>query len=325
MIILYVALGVVAVCAAYFFFAALFTQKIAAQRPDYIDRNYDPSTPAEAFHLDGVTPFRVMSQESNVWWNQQPLERYEVMSHDGLRLVGHLLRADKPTRRVVLVLHGHQSASGEMGFIAHMFHKDLGLNVFMPDQRAHGKSEGNFYGMGYYEKYDVIRWLNAINTIFDDDCEIVLHGISMGAATVMLSAAERDIADNVVCGIEDCGFTRADQSVLAVLRSGFVALPFKRAIVAFANSLNKIRAGYSFAQSNCTEAVAHARVPLLFIHGTQDQTVPFCMLDTLYGACASKKEKLIIEGAAHGVAYFQDTGLYTKTVSDFIEKYFIVN
>ena len=325
MVYLYISLGAVALCAVLLFYAVLFTQKTVAQRPDYVDRNYDPSMPEDDFPLDGETPFRVMSREGNFWWNRQPLERYEVMSHDGLKLAGHLLRADKPTRRVALVLHGHQCASGEMGFIARMFHDDLGLHVFMPDQRAHGKSEGKFYGMGLYEKYDVIRWLNVINTIFDDDCEIVLHGISMGAATVMLSSAERDIADNVVCGIEDCGFTRADQSALAVLKANFGFIPFKRAIVSFASSLNKLRAGYLLKQPDCTQAVAHTRIPLLFIHGSKDQTVPLWMVDTLYDACTAKKEKLVIEDAQHGVAYFQNPDLYTKTVGDFIEKFFIVD
>jgi fermentation-respiration switch protein FrsA (DUF1100 family) len=323
MVFVYATLGLVVFAAVFFSVAAFFVQKTASQRPDNVDRNHDPAAPERDNKLSGETPFRKMAMESNIWWNSQELERYEVISHDGLKLVGHLLKAEKPTRRVAMVLHGHQCSSGEMGFVARMF-RGLGLHVFMPDQRAHGKSEGKFYGMGFYEKDDAIRWLNMINAVFGDDCEIVMHGISMGAATVMMTAPERDMADNVVCGIADCGFTRADEAALAVLETSFGFLPLKRMTVRFASGLNKLRAGYRLEQADCVGAVAHTRIPLLFIHGSEDQTVPFRMMDTLYGACSGQKEKLAIDGAKHGVAYFQQPELYTKTVRDFIGRFFTI-
>lgn len=325
MIFLYVFLGLVFLLLVYLAAASVFVHRLTAGRDDkYRDFNYNPATSEADFSLPGNSPFRLMSRESNIWWNKQLLERYEITSHDGLHLVGHFLRAEKATRRVALVIHGHQSCSGEMGFIAKMF-LEMGFHVFMPDQRAHGKSEGRFYGMGVLERYDMIRWLGVINEIFDSDCEIVMHGSSMGAATVMLTAAERDMADNVVCAIEECGFTRIDAAIASVLAGSYGFMPFKKLVIQIASTLTKLRAGYSFDQTNCVEAASRARIPMMFIHSTADQTVPLSMLTQLYDAHPGEKDMLIIEGAKHAVGYFSDSHKFTCAVKKFVEKYFTLD
>ncbi len=301
-------------------------QRIAGIKPKHgIDGNYHPDQSEADFLQPGNSTFKRFSREYNIWWNKQPLERLEITAHDGLKLVGYLRRADDPaSRRVALVVHGIESVAGEMGFISKMF-LALGYHVLAIDLRAHGASEGKYIGFGFYERYDIIRWLDRINQMFDDDCEIVLHGISMGAASVMMTVAERDMADNVVCAIEDCGFSKGDVELYEHLLRDYPRLPYKRAMVWVACTLQQWRAGYSFAQVDCVEAVSRSRVPLLLIHGDIDETVPFWMLDALYEAVSGEKEKLVVPGAKHAVSFLQDEKRYTAAVRNFCNRHFTVN
>lgn len=75
-----------------------------------------------------------------------------------------------------------------MAQFAKQYYK-AGFNILMPDLRGHGDSEGQYTTMGYYESVDVIDWIKEIIKK-DPDALIVLHGISMGAATVMLTTGK---------------------------------------------------------------------------------------------------------------------------------------
>lgn len=322
-ILLIVALCLAALVVLYLLVFGYVAQKTTTTRRRHErDWNFDPAADdPETFPASGPSPYRTYARDYNIWWNTQPLERYEITSHDGLKLVGHLLRASQPTRRVAFVIHGHRCVSGEMGFISKMYH-DMGYHVFAPDQRAHGKSEGNYIGMGHYERYDMIRWLNTVNEIFGDDCEIVLHGNSMGSATLMMTAGERDLADNVVCGIEDCGYTDAFASAFHHIEHDLKWVPFKRAVVSAASLFNKINAGYYLRQADCIEPLTRTLLPILFIHGTHDPVVPFWMLKDLYDAHRGDKDILVVAGAPHGICYFWDTAEYIEKTTRFIDKFF---
>ena len=305
--------------------AALLTltfimHRTAVVRDEKRDWNYDPAVDGETMRPSGNSPYRTASAPSNKWWNTQALERVECKSEDGKRLVGHLLRAEKETDKLALVLHGHRCVSGEMGFIAKIY-ADRGWNVFMPDQRAHGKSEGRYIGMGWLEKRDVLCWLHRLRELLGPDIRVALHGISMGAATTMMTVGEKDLPGNVRCAVEDCGYTDAFDSFLFHMQRDLPRLPCKKLIIALASGWNRIAGGYGFRQASSVPSLERSRVPMLFIHGTHDNVVPFEMMRTLYDACGGDKKMFIVEGAAHGVAYFHDPALYEQTVMDFVGAY----
>ncbi len=321
MVFVWILVVLAALVLLYILSVGIICQRRSVARENDIDYNFHPGVDdPDTFLLYGNTPYRVAAREGNVWWNTQKLEPYTVVSHDGLKLAGNLLRADSPdSKKVALVIHGHRCVSGEMGFIARIYH-NRGYHVLMPDQRAHGRSEGQYIGFGYFESLDMMRWLDCINGIFPD-CTIVLHGISMGAATVMMMADNPAMPANVVCAVEDCGYTNASAAIEAEARKAVPKLFFCRAFIFMAGIINLFKAHYHFARCNSLRSVRRAKLPMLFIHGTADTVVPFRMLEPLYNAHPGPKRQLIVPDALHGVAYFSDTERYEKAVFDFIEEY----
>ena len=85
--------------------------------------------------------------------------------------------------------------------------------------------------------------------------------------------------------------------------------------------MSRLRDGYDFKQASALEKVKQSRIPTLFIHGSDDELVPYSMLDKLYSAAACKKECLTVNGAGHALSSSVEPELYWNTVESFIEKY----
>ena len=70
------------------------------------------------------------------------------------------------------------------------------------------------------------------------------------------------------------------------------------------------------------EAVKHARVPILLIHGEEDGFVPFSMCREIYDACAPEKFLLTVPHAGHGLSFFYDREAYERAVGRFRDRVF---
>ncbi|SFC22097.1 alpha/beta hydrolase [Clostridium uliginosum] len=240
-----------------------------------------------------------------------------IKSFDNLRLHGYEILNYNDSHRWVITVHGYTGEGIKMGSRAKVFY-EMGYNVIIPDLRGHGKSEGNYIGMGWHDRKDIIEWTNYIIK-HDKNCEIVLYGISMGASTVMMTAGEEDLPSNVKAVIEDCGYTSAWDEFSYQLKFMF-KLP-KFPIMHAASLVTKIRSGYFLKEASAIKQVSKSNTPILFIHGDEDKFVPYFMLDKVYNAAKSKKEILIVEGAAHCKAHKINPELYWTTIKKFIDKY----
>ena len=83
----------------------------------------------------------------------------------------------------------------------------------------------------------------------------------------------------------------------------------------------KIKDNYFISEASAIKQLQKAKVPILFIHGDKDKFVPFYMLDKLYNACSSKKDKLIIKDVGHAKSESLKSDLYWNKVEDFIKPY----
>ena len=91
--------------------------------------------------------------------------------------------------RYAIICHGYGGRAECMRHRGKSFY-DLGFNILMPNARAHGDSAGDWIGMGWPERKDIIGWIYEIIRR-DKDAQILLYGESMGAATVMMTAGRR--------------------------------------------------------------------------------------------------------------------------------------
>lgn len=249
--------------------------------------------------------------EMKKWYSENGEDVY-IMS-DSFRLHGKLFK--NPGTKYALVCHGYTSKAKHMAGFVNKFHT-LGYNVLAVDARAHGDSEGTKIGMGWVERFDVIEWIKYIISL-EPDAQIILHGVSMGASTVLMASGE-ELPKNVKAIIADCGYTsewdefRQEADVLHI--------PWFPVLNA-SSAISKVRDGYDFKQASAVEQVKKSYTPTLFIHGSEDELVPYGMLNELYSAANCEKEILTIQGAGHALSSSVAPELYWNTVENFLEKH----
>ncbi|HEY9551686.1 MAG TPA: alpha/beta hydrolase [Prevotella sp.] len=238
--------------------------------------------------------------------------------HDTLHV--YYIRAAKPTNRVALLVHGYKDRALGMMHIGHMY-SGLGYNIVLPDLHGHGASSGNDIQMGWKDRLDVMRTAAVADSLFrgsESATSMVLHGISMGAATVMSVSGEQT-PPYMRCFIEDCGYTSAWDEFEGQLAEqfGLPAFPVLHA----ADRLCKARFGWSFKEASPLKQVGKCRKPMLFIHGDADTYVPYGMVHLLYNAKAAPKDLFIARGSKHARSYEDHREAYTNKVQAFLDRY----
>lgn len=251
------------------------------------------------------------------WIDDTEHETVSIKTHDSLNLYGCYIKAKKVTNKTAILIHGYTSSGIKMLSYARIYY-NLGYNILIPDNRAHGNSEGNFIGFGWIDRLDYLKWMDFILQKAGQDTQIVLHGVSMGGAAVMMLSGEK-LPSQVKCIIEDCGYTSVKEQLGYQLKQLFNLPNFP--IIYSTSLLTKIRAGYYFSEASALKQVQKTKIPMLFIHGDNDTFVPFEMVNKLYAACNSEKGILVVKGAGHGEALAKDKISYKNKVIEFIGKH----
>lgn len=263
-----------------------------------------------------VSPKDAKEKEESEKWFKENYEDSYIQSFDDLKLHAYTLKHANDTNKWAVVFHGYSSDGSQMAKYAKHFY-DTGYNVLVPDARAHGKSEGDYIGMGWHDRLDVVSWINNVISS-DKNAEIVLYGVSMGGATVMMASGE-DLPDNVKAIIEDCGYSSVWGEFSYQLQAIFNLPEFP--IMHFSSIVTKLRADFTLGEADSVKQVAKSKTPMLFIHGSNDTFVPSDMLDEVYEAANVPKEKFIVEGAGHSGAESVAGDAYWKTINNFLAKY----
>lgn len=269
-------------------------------------------TPEEAAATSG----QVLDVDISWLLNDSNYTDEYITSQDGLKLHSYHVKNQSSSNKWVITVHGYTSEGINMSSYAKKYY-DNGYNVLIPDLRSHGLSEGDYIGMGWDDRLDIISWINYILNE-DPNADIVLHGISMGAATVLMTSGE-EIPSNVKVIIADCGYTSVWDEFAYQLDDLFSLPEFP--ILNVSSIISKIRAGYFLGEASSIEQVKKSKTPILYIHGDQDDFVPYYMMEELYNATSSEKEMLTIKGAEHAKASEVDPETYWTTVNNFINKY----
>ncbi len=237
------------------------------------------------------------------------------MTNRGKRQVAFYLPANQKTNKTVIVVHGFTTNKENMKPYAMLFH-DLGYNVLVPDNESHGESQGKLIGFGWNDRKNVIAWSNML--IKDNqESQITLFGLSMGAATVMMASGEQ-LPTQIHQIIEDCGYSSVWDELKFQAKDmyGLPAFP----ILYEVSAISKVRAGFTYGEASAVKQLEKNKLPVLFIHGSKDDFVPTNMVYDLYKATRGPKELLIINGAKHAQAYETDMKKYKESVSNFLKE-----
>ncbi len=294
-----------------------------------------PSMLATKMLKVALQPTNTSRDTAEAWKNEIQEYPYVGAWRDSLRKVGDLrdtfitapdyanlhalyIKSPQNSDRTAIIVHGHTSSSVGVAHLGYMYNRDLGYNVIMPDLRLSGLSDGDHYTMGWNERKDVELWINFASELFSDTTQIIVHGVSMGAATTMMVSGDT-LSKNVKCFVEDCGYTSVWEQFRYVLAKDYhiSSLSLLKAAQKKAEKLYNL----NFKKASSEEQVKRSDLPMLFIHGDQDTYVPVKMAEQLYKAKPEPKELWIVPGATHAQSYKVAPKEYTQKIKEFANKY----
>lgn len=242
-------------------------------------------------------------------------EDVEILSQDGLKLYGRYYELHEGSP-IVLFFHGYRSSSIRDGHGIFLLCKKHGYNIMMIDQRAHGKSEGKTMTFGVLERYDVLSWIDYVEKRFGKKKEILLAGISMGAATVLM-ASDLNLPESVKGIMADCPYSSPKAILTCVLKT----LKFPSTVLyTLAKWSGMVYGKVNIEKASAIEALGNCQVPVLFIHGDDDRFVPCSMSQECFDACKSEKRIVYVKNAGHGISYCVDGALYEQEVVAFMKR-----
>ena len=239
-----------------------------------------------------------------------------IQSFDGLKLHALWIPAQNP-KGTILFAHGYRSNKLVDFSLAFSFYHDYGMNILVPDQRSHGKSEGKYITFGVKESRDMESWIAYHNETYGA-YSMVLSGLSMGAST-MLYLADQVLPQNVKGIIADCGFVSPWEILGCVFRR-VIHLPAAPSLWV-TEWFARVFAGFSLREKDTRIVLKNAKLPVLLVHGVDDGFVPCAMTEQGYSACIGPKELLLVEGADHGLSFLVDRQRYEEKIRNFLKNY----
>ena len=237
---------------------------------------------------------------------------------DGTPLHAFYARSSKPTAKTAVIIHGYTDNAIRMFHIGYLYNSSLDYNILLPDLRYSGLSGGKAIQMGWLDRLDVLQWLNTTPRIFGDSLRVVVHGISMGAATTMMLSGE-NLPDYVRCFVEDCGYTTVWDQFKKELHEQF-GLPAFPLLYA-ASGICDLKYKWNFKEASSVTQIKKCTKPMFFIHGDQDFFVPTSMVYQLYDSKPQPKALWIVPKAGHADSYRLYPSEYTRRVKSFTETY----
>lgn len=233
---------------------------------------------------------------------------------DGYTL--HACLLDQGSKKIAVLVHGIEGCARDR-YLDAQYYLDRGYNLFLPDLRGCGLSEGHWYGMGQYERRDLLVWLRLLCARFGDDCEIVLDGVSMGASSVLLTAGD-GAAPNLAAVVADCGFSNAKAIHAHCLDE--LHLPLYPVYWAL-RLLMRLLAHYDLNKADPLALMRQMKTPVLFIHGEADGYIPCSMAHEMHMLCAADKDIYTVPGAHHVGSRVTDRVGCEAKMDEFLARY----
>ena len=222
-------------------------------------------------------------------------EKVELKTEDGLKIVAHEVKVDKP-KAMVIFLSGIQKPSVTTFFGHGKMLKDNGYGSLLVEMRAHGESDGEVIGLGFKEYIDVKAAVKHIEDKYSE-IPIVVYGVSMGGATAINSIGEIEEIDGLIsmsayASWEDVFY---DNMISMDAPKAYAKLqkPFLKIYTTFKYGLKSL----SISPKNEIKKLGDR--PALLIHSKEDSQISFKNFERIMENAPDHVETLIIEGDNH--------------------------
>ena len=312
MIGLWITLGVL----GFLTLAVLVTAYVCYRRMLYSPPRHMPGE-GEYQIPDGVI-YRVFREDMIAWTKMiraYPYKDYSITSHDGLTLRAKFFELT-PGAPIELMFHGYRgNAERDLnGGVERCF--QVGHSALLIDHRGAGYSDGTLITFGILEKRDCLAWIDFALKEFGEDARLILTGISMGAATVMMTAGQ-PLPPQVQYVLADCGYTSPKDIICKVANDLHypvrIAYPFLKLGA-------RIYGHFRLEEMTAEKAVKNAKIPILIIHGDDDRFVPMKMSRVVAEANPQHVSYQTFAGAGHGLSYIVDYGRYSALIRSFMKQ-----
>lgn len=225
---------------------------------------------------------------------QLPCEEFWIQTQDGFRLHCWLIKNPEAAHGTIVYLHGIGDNKA-LGIAHAQLFFEHGFHIAMFDFRAHGISEGKYCTYGYYEKYDVQNFLDALIQRNDfSPGKFGVYGLSMGAA-IALQTASIDARISAVVAENSFATLR---SIFDDYQKRIIKLPFhylRNLIIARSERL----ADFDAKKVSPLSAVQYIEAPVLYIVVEEDEKISPRYSAQLFDATNSPKELFSVPHANH--------------------------
>ena len=289
------------VCPAVAAFFSVFSRKEGAD-PEEID-------PSHSYYAPYLPKMRQAAKELRALRSTA----VSLTSRDGIELAADWYDSGADT--LAICMHGFRSTPMTSFCILGKELKEMGCDLLLVQERAHGKSQGRRSTLGLLESGDLLEWIDWAET-HTGAKKLLLCGVSMGAAAVAL-ASDRIHSEKVRAMILDCGFVSPYEQMIHDCNKWH--LPGK-AMVPVIALCAKLVLRVELKTSAC-DSLARTEIPAFFLHGTADASVAPAQGKKCFDACASEKELLLVEGAEHTVSLMAGGEEARERVRAFVRKY----
>ncbi len=246
----------------------------------------------------------------------RPFEPVTIITFDGKKLYGRYYHAADGAP-LQIQFHGYKSTAVLDFCGGSTYAGKIGHNALVVDQRSHGRSEGKDITFGILERRDVLCWIEYARSRFGEDIPIILEGLSMGAATVLMST-DMPLPQNVKGVIADCPYSAPKDIIKKVTRAE-MHLPAE-ILYPFVKLGARLFAHFNLEESSAVSAVKNTNLPILIIHGEGDTFVPCDMSREIKKANPAKVTLVTIPDAGHGLCYMTDAKKYEEAMLTFMQK-----
>ncbi|MDZ8053913.1 MAG: alpha/beta hydrolase [Aulosira sp. ZfuVER01] len=230
-------------------------------------------------------------------WLQVPMRSRQVE-----RIHGWWLKAKQPNDKVLLYLHGNGINIGANINHAYRFYQ-LGFSVLLIDYRGYGRSEGAFPNEKRVYQDAVTAWNYLVQQRQISPGQIFIYGHSLGGAIGIDLAVKHPNAAGLI------------------VESSFTSI---REVVAYRNLFRMFPVDLILTQRfESIKKLPKLKMPVLFIHGTADSSVPFFMSQKLYAVAPEAKKLILVPGAGHNDVADVAGVEYMQWVDDFVQQVYV--